>query len=266
MRVVGEEYKITLKSKIHSNNNKVQFMHEFFQRGRSDLLHRISRVTKAQLDQPPAHYSSDMKTLKDEIADLHQDILSVSQQFDQRLQAVMVAVESDFQQRMNSVALSYQTLSALSGQLLTTATTTSTLPSSLQPNMVHSTMATPGRCCHLPPPPPSPEEEGSAPSDVMEYLKTTAVKADAISSATTAVISNYHHNYGVSFPSSIATISGTATPKLTSTRYVTDGSSISSREDAAPESASRPQLQKPAKCALSLLSGIATAMMQELET
>jgi hypothetical protein len=272
--VVGEEYKIALKSKVHNNcnnhnnnnNNKVQFMHDFFQRGRPDLLHKISRVTKVQVDQPPAHYSSEMKTLKDEIASLHQEIVHTSQQFNQQLQAVMVAVESDYQQRMNSIALSYQTLSALSGQLLATnKTTTSTKSSS---SSSQPSMTTTGCYCHLPPPPLPPAEEqedDSTPSDVMESRKTFDAKADTIPSATAAFVNNHSH-YPRSFPSNVTTIPRSVTSISPSTRYVTDGSSISSREDAASEVATPPSLQQPTNCALSLLSGIATAMMEELET
>ncbi len=58
-----------------------------------------------------------MKSLKDDIFTLKKDIVALSNRFDHRLQAMSTALEADYKQRMNSIALSYQALSALSNQI-----------------------------------------------------------------------------------------------------------------------------------------------------
>jgi hypothetical protein len=93
------------------NNKKaqtVQFAHGYFQRGRPELLHKITRITKSQ--EPSI---SDIKSLKDEISNLHDDISHFTNQFDRKIQAVTAAVEADYQQRMKNITSSYQALSAL---------------------------------------------------------------------------------------------------------------------------------------------------------
>jgi hypothetical protein len=59
-----------------------------------------------------------MKSLKDDIFDLKKDIVSLSNRFDHRLQAMSSALEVDYKQRMNNLSHSYQALSALSAQIL----------------------------------------------------------------------------------------------------------------------------------------------------
>ena len=86
----------------------MQFAHEYFQRGRPELLHKITRITKSQ--EPSI---SDIKSLKDEISSLHDDISHFTNQFDRKIQAVTAAVEADYQQRMKNIASSYQALSTL---------------------------------------------------------------------------------------------------------------------------------------------------------
>ena len=58
-----------------------------------------------------------MKNLKDDIFSLKKDIVSLSNRFDHRLQAMSTALEADYKQRMSNIALTYQTLSALTGQI-----------------------------------------------------------------------------------------------------------------------------------------------------
>lgn len=90
----------------------MRFAHEYFRRGQPELLHKITRITKAQ--EPT---SSEMKSLKDDIFALKKDIVSLSNRFDSRLQTLTTALENDNKQRMRNIALSYQALSALSNQL-----------------------------------------------------------------------------------------------------------------------------------------------------
>jgi HSF-type DNA-binding len=226
------DFKINVKS---NSNNTVQFIHEYFRKGRPDLLHKITRVTKAQEPAP-----SELKCLKDEIESLHKEIANVSQQFDQRMQAVMAAVESDYQQRMSSIALSYQTLSALSRQILTTA--------GLSPAIVHSSISPLHDGASLPTPTSTVSESSKTVTcTTADFVKSAAKDEKAVVSPAASVV-----------PSAI----GKATTKP-SLSYVTDGSSTSSREDSARESASPPP--QPSKSALSLLSGIASAIMQEME-
>mmetsp|Transcript_26242 Transcript_26242/g.61527 ORF Transcript_26242/g.61527 Transcript_26242/m.61527 type:complete len:313 (+) Transcript_26242:184-1122(+) len=99
-------------SRNSSKSNAVRFAHEHFRRGQPELLHKITRVTKSQ--EPT---SSEMKSLKDDIFELKNEIVSLSNRFDHQLQAMSAAMEADYQRRMNSLALSYQALSAFSNQI-----------------------------------------------------------------------------------------------------------------------------------------------------
>jgi len=99
-------------SRNSSKSTAVRFAHEHFRRGQPELLHKITRVTKSQ--EPT---SSEMKSLKDDIFELKKDIVTMSNQFDQRLQAMSAAMEADYQRRMSSLALSYQAISTLTKQL-----------------------------------------------------------------------------------------------------------------------------------------------------
>jgi hypothetical protein len=58
-----------------------------------------------------------MKSLKDDIFSLKKDIVSLSNRFDHRLQAMSTALEADYKQRMDNIELSYQALSSLSKQI-----------------------------------------------------------------------------------------------------------------------------------------------------
>eukprot|EP00531_Pseudo-nitzschia_arenysensis_P015448 CAMPEP_0116138744 /NCGR_PEP_ID=MMETSP0329-20121206/12940_1 /TAXON_ID=697910 /ORGANISM="Pseudo-nitzschia arenysensis, Strain B593" /LENGTH=353 /DNA_ID=CAMNT_0003633737 /DNA_START=33 /DNA_END=1094 /DNA_ORIENTATION=- len=99
-------------SRNSSKSSAVRFAHEYFRRGKPELLHKITRITKSQ--EPT---SSEMKSLKDDIFALKKDIVALSNRFDHRLQAMSTALEADYKQRMKSIALSYQALSALSNQI-----------------------------------------------------------------------------------------------------------------------------------------------------
>jgi len=58
-----------------------------------------------------------MKSLKDDIFELKKEIVSLSNRFDNRLQALSAEMDADYQRRMNNLAVSYQALSALSNQI-----------------------------------------------------------------------------------------------------------------------------------------------------
>ena len=95
------------------------------------MLHKITRITKSQ---EPS--SSEMKSLKDDIFDLKKDIVSLSNRFDHRLQAMSSALEVDYKQRMNNLSHSYQALSALSAQILKSSQSVPVLSSEQQVRIV----------------------------------------------------------------------------------------------------------------------------------
>ena len=77
-----------------------------------------------------------MKSLKDDIFDLKKDIVSLSNRFDHRLQAMSSALEVDYKQRMNNLSHSYQALSALSAQILKSSQSVPVLSSEQQVRIV----------------------------------------------------------------------------------------------------------------------------------
>lgn len=91
----------------------VHFAHEYFRKGRPDMLYKIQRITKSV-----EASSTEIAQIKDDIAQLQDDIIHLSHKFDCRLQAMAATVESDYQQRMMSISLSYQALTALSAQMV----------------------------------------------------------------------------------------------------------------------------------------------------
>jgi len=99
-------------SRNSSKSSATRFAHEYFRRGQPELLHKITRITKSQ--EPT---SSEMKSLNDDIFSLKTDIVSLSNRFDHRLQAMLTALEVDYKQRMSNLALSHQALSSLSNQI-----------------------------------------------------------------------------------------------------------------------------------------------------
>lgn len=77
------------------------------------MLYKIQRITKSV--EPSL---TDIAQIKDDIAQLQDDIVSLSYRFDRRIQAMATAVEADYQQRMMSISVSYQTLAALSARMV----------------------------------------------------------------------------------------------------------------------------------------------------
>lgn len=91
-----------------SETKSVKFAHECFRRGQPELLHRIQRITKSQ-----DVCSSEVKLLREDIADVSEKISSFSARMDQRLRSMKSAVELDYQQRLASISLSYRVLSSV---------------------------------------------------------------------------------------------------------------------------------------------------------
>jgi hypothetical protein len=90
----------------------VKFAHEYFRQGQPELLHRIQRITKSQ-----DVCSSEVKSLRDDIAEVSDQVSSFSTRMDQRFRSMKSAVELDYQQRMASFSLSYRVLSNVVVQL-----------------------------------------------------------------------------------------------------------------------------------------------------
>jgi hypothetical protein len=107
----------------------VRFAHECFRRGQPELLHRIQRITKSQ-----DVCSSEVRSLRDEISEVSEELCSFSTKMEQRFRSMKAALDLDYQQRMTSVTLSYQVLSSVSLQLASVSaykpTTTLTPPMS----------------------------------------------------------------------------------------------------------------------------------------
>jgi HSF-type DNA-binding len=112
---------------VGSKSSMVHFAHEYFRKGRPDMLYKIQRITKSV--EPSL---TDIAQIKDDIAQLQDDIVSLSYRFDRRIQAMATAVEADYQQRMMSISVSYQTLAALSARMVSPIQATP-VPSSLLP-------------------------------------------------------------------------------------------------------------------------------------
>lgn len=94
----------------------VRFTHEYFRRGKPELLHRIQRITKSQ-----DVCSNEVRSLRDDIAEVSDEICSFSTKMEQRFRGMKATLELDYQQRMTSVAFSYQLLSTIALQLASAA-------------------------------------------------------------------------------------------------------------------------------------------------
>jgi hypothetical protein len=220
---------LRFNNKCNSNNNTVQFAHDYFRRGRPDLLHSITRITKSQ--EPSC---SEMKSLRDDIASLHNDIVNISRRFDQRVQSVVAAAESDYQQRMNSITLSYQTLSTLSSRIISPSTSP-VPPVTRSSHSSHESLNFGGAI------PSAERSQGSVPRGCTISFDSSNFTSSAICTDDSGAMSRT-----------------TFEPVL---HFVTDGSSTSS---SATCSESSPP--SPPKNALSVLSCIASAMMEEFES
>jgi hypothetical protein len=183
------------------------------------LLHRITRVTKS--NEPPA---SEVRGLKEDIADVHDEIMNVASRFDQRMNAVMSAVEADYQQRMSSIILSYQTLSSLSGRFISPSH--SPVPGSSHGSKEFEQILN-GR----------PQVAKSMPEHHPSSIATPSAGAN---------VNTKKH----------ATTAGSMLPISPGVQCVSDISSNNSATSSSPI---------PSKCALSVLSGVASAMMEKLE-
>lgn len=90
----------------------VRFAHECFRRGQPELLHRIQRITKSQ-----DVCSTEVRSLRDEISDVSEELCSFSTKMEQRFRSMKAALDLDYQHRMTSATLSYQVLSSVALQL-----------------------------------------------------------------------------------------------------------------------------------------------------
>jgi hypothetical protein len=107
--------KIRSESDIRNgtSNNNLRFYHEFFKRGHPDCLHLIQRSTKSS----GAPSGEAVKSLRDEVYDLNQQIENVAQTMDTRFAQLASAMEADYQRRMNHLSMSYQALTNVSVRL-----------------------------------------------------------------------------------------------------------------------------------------------------
>jgi hypothetical protein len=87
----------------------VRFAHEYFRQGHPDLLHKIQRITKSQ-----EASSVEIRSIKDDIAKVYQRLDEMSSSLNHRLHTMTNTVESDYQEQMAKLNLSYQALSNLS--------------------------------------------------------------------------------------------------------------------------------------------------------
>ncbi len=127
----------------------VRFTHEYFRQGQPELLHRIQRITKSQ-----DMCSTEVRSLRDEITEVSDELCSFSARMDQRFRGMQAALEIDYQQRMTSVALSYQVLSSVALQLASTAGAPS---KRIQPPLIA-------------PPPSPPTAPSPPPASMLKYI------------------------------------------------------------------------------------------------
>jgi hypothetical protein len=87
----------------------VRFAHDYFRQGHPDLLHKIQRITKSQ-----EASSVEIRSIKDDIAQVYQRIDDMSSRLDHRLHSMTNAVDADYREQMTKFALAYQALSNIS--------------------------------------------------------------------------------------------------------------------------------------------------------
>jgi len=95
-----------------TSHKSIRFAHDFFRKDQPDLLHRIQRITKSQ-----DVCSTEVKSLKDEIYEVSDEIDAFRRRMEARFQNMMTRAELDYQQHMTAATLSYQLLSRLALEL-----------------------------------------------------------------------------------------------------------------------------------------------------
>jgi hypothetical protein len=93
---------------VRVSSKSVRFAHDYFRKGQPELLHRIQRITKSQDES-----SVEIESVKDEIATINEQLQHFSSRLDHTLKSLTSAAESDYQQRMTKIAISYEALSNL---------------------------------------------------------------------------------------------------------------------------------------------------------
>jgi chromosome segregation ATPase len=101
-----------LNQDLNESTKSVRFAHDYFQKGRPELLHRIQRSTRAN-----DCSSNEIRPLKDELSDMKQQLDQLSIRMDNKLEHMTNAIEADYKQRMAKISFYYEELSKLSSSL-----------------------------------------------------------------------------------------------------------------------------------------------------
>jgi len=103
--------KIRLDADLQRNNSSVRFYHENFQRGKPDLLQKISRTT-AKVAIQAASSNDQIEALKTEVAQLHEQLHDLNNRLDERVDMMAAAIKTDYAIRMQKMEAAYADLYA----------------------------------------------------------------------------------------------------------------------------------------------------------
>ncbi|KAG7347821.1 HSF-type DNA-binding protein [Nitzschia inconspicua] len=100
--------KLRSESDLQTHTPAVRFAHEFFRKGRPDLLHKITRSTAQK---PEAEMNdSHVEVMQHKIKMLEKKVESLEQSMDQKIRQVTVSLTEGYMSRINSLEASYERL------------------------------------------------------------------------------------------------------------------------------------------------------------
>jgi HSF-type DNA-binding len=100
--------KLRSESDLQIHTQAVRFAHEFFQKGRPDLLHRITRSTA----QKPAGDAdgNQMEAMQERIDALERKVQHLEEATDQKIRQVTVSLTEGYMARISTMEASYERL------------------------------------------------------------------------------------------------------------------------------------------------------------
>lgn len=120
---------------LQTHTKAVRFSHEYFRRGRPELLHKIQRTTAAK--QVDTSATGQVESLQQQITELREQLANLEEHVEDRVEEALDSVEKAYLLRIRNLEKSYDSLltTVLSQHYAAPFTTTSYLPAGLSPRL-----------------------------------------------------------------------------------------------------------------------------------